>query len=206
LVACADPAERFARATEADSPPGEQLPANFIEQPLGAQGQRVQSLESVDLPFVPVVPDGLKDPVTVATLIPPDAPLGAMVAWTFDDPSIGTFGVLEYPDDMTTESLKREVASTPQRGCFTSPSTAPEGPTFQVRTCTNYTASLATLDSGQTAQLIDADTSSSVTWVEPLKTTGDSLNATSLVIEVIGPIPGFSPDQALAAADLVTAG
>jgi hypothetical protein len=203
LAACADAGDG---TSEGDSSLGEALPEDFLTNPLGDVGQKFDSVGAANLPFRPVVPTGLQGEVAFYAYVPDDAPDAAEAAWTFDDPSFGSFVVLEHPDDTTEQSLQVEVEVAPSPGCEERTVTDDKGQDAVLTTCSDYTASLAKLAGGQEALVIDAATASSVTWVEGLDLAGEgNITQKNLLIQVIGPATTLTPDQALEAANSITA-
>lgn len=182
LAACANAAPDGAGAGQTGSPTSEPT-AVLGGQPVDwnnpiALGVPASSTDELDdmLSFVPVLP-ALGEPRNLLVNDPdafdkPDRGFGAQ----YESGELGAFWLLEEPSDMTQKDLEGIPAQCdPAEGC--------EGKW-----------SLATLEDGTLALLVDGPTSVGVVWLHD-----------GLYLDVIGQPGSFSSDEAIAAANAVVA-
>jgi hypothetical protein len=182
-------------------PPEGEVEGSLLE-PLGDAGVQVPDAASADLPFSPVQPTKLGDPVRV---IAASAELQtSAIAWVFDDPELGEFAVVERVDDWTEAGLKVEASPVPSPGCTTQVVETSSSPASLVR-CAYNNSYLTTLNGGRIALVTAGDSFSVTTWIEPLVVVGGAGSDSELnvVVDVMGPTTVFSPDQAVKVANMV---
>jgi hypothetical protein len=177
---------------------------NILAQPLGDGGVEVSNLREGDLPFAPVVPVSLGAPVR--TVVYNTGLEASAVAWVFDDAQLGNFAIVERPDDMSEEGLKREASPVPSPGCTTVQSDNGTGTAVPLTRCAQNNAYVVQLDGGRTALVTAGDSLSVATWIEPLvpsRAPANEANGLNLVVDVMGPTSMFTPDQAVKVANVV---
>lgn len=208
LVGCGQPplGERDTFALSAGDP--EALSDAAWREPLGQDAERVPDVARAHLPYEPEqpnLPEASGIQVTSAAKAPPEL---RQIAWTYDDPSIGRFVVLQelIEGGSRAQEILEQPAQRPS-GCVTiSPYDEEhfgEG-AYKVE-CSGGGTSLVQIRDGTTAVAVQAAHSTSVTWLQPVEVTDRGVFARlvdpRLQITVKGPSSDFSLDEAIAVAN-----
>jgi hypothetical protein len=186
--------------------------ASLWQNPI-ADGVAVESLDAEGLVFTPHAPAALGAPlrvvVTEETTV--EGPYRE-VAWVYDDPAYGPFVVVERIVNESGATAEIQELSTHTPGCSPTPVSEEElGEGAYAEACTAGYGSLETLKDGTSALEFVGGNTTFVAWVEALTfpSSEDESAVTrvlefskpALYIQVIGPSPDFTKEDALAVAN-----
>jgi hypothetical protein len=184
---------------------GAQEPPGLLEQPLGSLGVEVNSVSGAGLPFVAPEPAGLGVPLKTFAYVPEHQPDASMIAWVFRSSTFGDFVVLEYLSSWDEEAMAGEASPEPSAGCTTTTVTNEAGQQDDLVACTYNNFTTVPLAGGHTGLLGHDESTTSISWAEPLVPAQKGALANLNVVVVLrGPAAGFTVQQATDAAKTMT--